>query len=157
MWHTTTCFFLPFIYEGPNPSHRHLRHQDDSSDQWLIDFHSSRHKPMSLSWHLQKRNRNKSWASPSDWEGKIIHHWESWHGSSLDSGKTFINCYTCFSPCPLSWYHRYRHACDSHFVWLPRQEFKLRSFRGHFDNRGGIEANACQWLCCLLIPNVVRA
>ena len=52
---------------------------------------------------------------------------------------------------------RYRHAWNSHFVRLSRHGFGLRCFRGQFDNGRSIEAKACQWLCCLLIANVVRA
>lgn len=52
-------------------------------------------------WQLQKRNRNTNWASLSDWKGKRIDHWQSWHKSISDSWKPLFYCYPWFpkSPC----------------------------------------------------------
>lgn len=108
-------------------------------------------------WQLQKRNRNTNWASLSDWKGKRIDHWQSWHKSISDSWKPLFYCYPWFPQVPLLSIRQYRHAWNSHSVWLSLQEFGLRCFRGHFDKGRRIEEKACQWLCCLLIANVVRA
>lgn len=55
-------------------------------------------------WQLQKRNKTTNWASLSDWEGKRIDHWQSWHKSILDSWKPFsiVTSGSLKSPCLIS-------------------------------------------------------
>ena len=65
-------------------------------------------------WQLQKRNRNTNWASLSDWEGKRIDHWQSWHKSISDSWKPLFYCYPWSPQVPLLRIRRYRHAWNSH-------------------------------------------
>lgn len=68
-------------------------------------------------------------------------------------------CCPMFLPSPLAWQLSIG-TCLEWASCLPVTTgdgtYGLRT-RGHFDNGCWIEANVCQWLCCLLIAKVVRA
>lgn len=105
-------------------------------DRWLIDWPSSRHGHASVSLTVthkkRRRNRKTNWSVTVSTERprKYINDNHDTNPSLIPKKKTPPNLFHCYPPPPMSPsldIRRYRHARNSHLVWLSVHELGLRA------------------------------